>query len=56
MSSQGNIVNIEVSRADIQRAIDIYGSQYVLHGRSRTCDLTLKLRREPVPKRAQELY
>ena len=57
VSSQGNIVNIEVTRADIQRAIDIYGSQHVLHGRSRIMRPdTRVLRIEPVPKRAQELY
>ena len=57
MSSQGNIVNIEVTRADIQRAIDIYGSQHVLHGRSRIMRPdTRVLRIESVPKRAQELF
>ena len=57
VTSQGNVVNINITRADVQRAIDIYGSQHVLHGRSRIVRPdTRVIRAEPIPKPAQNLY
>ena len=57
VSSSGNFVNIEITRADVQRAVDIYGSQHVLHGRSRIMRPdTRVLRTEPLPKHLQDLY
>jgi hypothetical protein len=54
VSSSGNILNVDISRADIQRAVDIYGSQHVLMGRSRLLHPdTRVVRAQPVPKFAQ---
>ena len=56
-TSQGNIINLDLCRADIQRAIDIYGSQNVLHGRSRILlSDTRVVRAEPQSKTPQELF
>ena len=56
-SSSGNVINWNLNRADVQRAIDIYGEQHVLHGRSRIIRPdTRVVRAEPMPKRAQDLY
>ena len=57
VTSQGNVVNIEITRADVQRAVDIYGAQHVLHGRSRIMRPdTRVLRAEPILKPPQNLY
>ena len=56
-SSSGNIINWNLNRVDVQRAIDIYGSQHVLHGRSRIIRPDTRVdRSEPIPKRSQDLY
>jgi len=56
-SSSGNVINWNLNRIDVQRAIDIYGSQHVLHGRSRIIRPdTRVVRSEPIPKRHQDLY
>ena len=56
-SSSGKVVNWNLNRIDVQRAIDIYGSQHVLHGRSRILRPdTRVVKSEPIPKRNQDLY
>jgi hypothetical protein len=57
ISSSGNFVNIEITRADVQRAIDIYGTQHTLMGRSRIVRPdTRVIRAQPVQKHPQDLY
>ena len=57
VSSSGNILNVDISRADVQRAIDIYGSQNVLQGRSRLLRPdTRVVRTDPLPKSTQKLF
>ena len=55
-SSHGNIINLDISRADVQRAINIYGSQNVLQGSFRIVRPdTRVIRAESMPKHIQDL-
>ena len=57
VSSSGNILNVDITRVDIQRAVDIYGSQHVLMGRSRLLRPdTRVVRAQLVPKFSQCLF
>ena len=57
ITSSGNFINIGITRADVQRAIDIYGSQHTLMGRSRIMRPdTRVIRAQPTQKRPQDLY
>lgn len=56
-SSSGNIVNLNLNKSDILRAIDIYGQQNVLMGRSRLIRPDTRVARaEPQPKVVQTLH
>ena len=56
-SSSGNIINWNLNRADVQRAVDIYGEQNVLHGRARIITPSTRvIRAEAKPKRPQDMF
>ena len=57
VSSSGNFVNIDITHADVQRAIEIYGSQHVMMGRTTIIRPdTRVIRAQPTRKHPQNLY
>jgi hypothetical protein len=56
-SSSGNVINLNLNRADVLRAIEIYGEEHVLQGRSRLVKPdTRVVTAAPTPKQPQRIF